>query len=269
MSDSITAVLQKQFQSVEVALNTLVESIASYNPSTEAAVSLIEADDELSRGLEQLAIHQANHARLTSLHETSATLSTQITQTLTVLSDTRRELLATPATVFPKESRDVPYDELLSYANKISRFTAPPGFRPPVQPPAAAATDQAGGGLQPDGQQQSSAAVNGSQEVSTPGVGVAALPAQETHWLNSTTANLGFTPWPSEDTIRRGGLAQIQSMIEANQDPWQTPLYASGQQDGKGDEVRFKREETGEEAVAPKKAAVFGGLDLYDPDEGD
>ena len=47
------AILQTQFQRVETALNTLIESITSYNPSPQAAVDLVAADDELSKGLEQ------------------------------------------------------------------------------------------------------------------------------------------------------------------------------------------------------------------------
>jgi hypothetical protein len=46
-------ILQAQFQRVEIALNTLIDSITSYNPSTQAAVNLVTADDELSKGLEQ------------------------------------------------------------------------------------------------------------------------------------------------------------------------------------------------------------------------
>lgn len=49
------ALLDKHFQRVETALNTLIDSIASYNPSQQAVVDLVAADDELSRGLEQRA----------------------------------------------------------------------------------------------------------------------------------------------------------------------------------------------------------------------
>ena len=48
----MNAILQAQFQRVETALNTLIDSITSYNPSPQAAVALIDADDELSKGLE-------------------------------------------------------------------------------------------------------------------------------------------------------------------------------------------------------------------------
>jgi hypothetical protein len=46
-------ILSTQFDRVEKALGTLVDSIAAYNPSPQAAVDLVAADDELSRGLDQ------------------------------------------------------------------------------------------------------------------------------------------------------------------------------------------------------------------------
>lgn len=45
--------IQAQFDRVEAALNTLVESITSYNPSQSAALSLVETDDDLTKGLER------------------------------------------------------------------------------------------------------------------------------------------------------------------------------------------------------------------------
>ena len=51
--EAMDAILQTQFQRVETALNILIESITSYNPSPQAAVDLVAADDELSNGLEQ------------------------------------------------------------------------------------------------------------------------------------------------------------------------------------------------------------------------
>lgn len=49
-------VLQAQFDRVEQALGTLVDSIASYNPHPQAAIDLVAADDELSQGLDQRRI---------------------------------------------------------------------------------------------------------------------------------------------------------------------------------------------------------------------
>lgn len=54
-------VLQAQFQRVETGLATLVDSIAAYNPSLQAAVDLIAADDDLARGLDQRKRTTAQH----------------------------------------------------------------------------------------------------------------------------------------------------------------------------------------------------------------
>jgi hypothetical protein len=57
MDDILTA----QFDRVEMALGTLVESIAAYNPSPQAALDLVAADDELSHGLEQRTSQRRAH----------------------------------------------------------------------------------------------------------------------------------------------------------------------------------------------------------------
>ena len=44
-------IIQDQFDHVDTALNTLIESIASYNPSVAAANDLLAADDELTKGV--------------------------------------------------------------------------------------------------------------------------------------------------------------------------------------------------------------------------
>jgi hypothetical protein len=46
-------ILDERFQRLETALNVLIESITTYNPSVSAAVDLIAADDNLSEGLDQ------------------------------------------------------------------------------------------------------------------------------------------------------------------------------------------------------------------------
>jgi hypothetical protein len=46
-------ILNEQFERVEKALTTLVDSIAAYNPATQTAIDLVAADDELSEGLDQ------------------------------------------------------------------------------------------------------------------------------------------------------------------------------------------------------------------------
>ena len=45
-------VIDGQFLRVEKALSTLINSIATYNPSPQLATDLVTADHELSKGLE-------------------------------------------------------------------------------------------------------------------------------------------------------------------------------------------------------------------------
>ncbi|KAI9847561.1 MAG: hypothetical protein M1837_002135 [Sclerophora amabilis] len=312
------AILQAQLLRVETALNTLIDSISSYTPSTQAAVALLEADDELSNQLEQLSIHQTNYARILHLQQTVDALSAQMTQSLTLLANTRAELLATPFTPFSKEGRDVPYTDLLAYAKRISKFTVPPTFRAPELPPearaaeggtpAAAATPKAEEGVQlngtvnGDGGKKAGWAAGAGMGAGGEGVALASLTAEESQWFN-TVRNLPFTPWPSDDTIRRGALARIQNMLEAGEDP----TRIDAEEETKAESREEKEDETmldadaeraaaedvanAEDSGIPKtqpdeshrggqtgstttadaakveKPAVFGGLDLYDPED--
>lgn len=49
---TMKSLIQGQLDRVDSALNTLVDSIASYNPSVFAATELLAADDELTKGIE-------------------------------------------------------------------------------------------------------------------------------------------------------------------------------------------------------------------------
>lgn len=50
---SMLSVFQARFQRLETALNTLVESVAAYNPSVSAADALVAADEDLEESLGQ------------------------------------------------------------------------------------------------------------------------------------------------------------------------------------------------------------------------
>ena len=76
-----------------------------------------------------VARHQANHARLQALRAEADALEEQLKSSVAALAGLRRELSETPATVFPANSRPVPFDELLQYAKSISKYTVPPTFR--------------------------------------------------------------------------------------------------------------------------------------------
>lgn len=102
---------------------------------------------------------------------------------------------------------------------------------------------------------------------------------------------MAFVPWPSEEVIRRGALAQIQVMLEQGVDPEVVAAEprpekeeqgeavqkvkvenGAGMSDGVGQasvgegDVRMENEGGGRGARKEEKPRVFGGLDLYDPD---
>jgi hypothetical protein len=237
LNPAMDETLQAQFQRIEAALSTLVDSIATYNPSPQAAAELIAADDELSRGLDKLTQHQANHARIQTLRAEEAALEQQLRTSVAALASLRRELFDTPATTFPEDSRPVPVDELLRYAKSISKHTVPPTYREQVPSPPAADKDK---GPEAD---SSGPASNG---VSTPaqeppkeddaqgeeGAAVPDVTEEEAEWLKKLNATkTPWQPWPHDDKIRRSNLMQIQYLIDTKQDPTQVDLKQMGREE--------------------------------------
>ncbi|KAL9582693.1 MAG: hypothetical protein Q9203_005387 [Teloschistes exilis] len=242
----MNVIIQNQLDRIESTLNTLITSIESYNPSVPAAIDLLAADTALQQGVKQLAQHQANHARILRLRSTIEAQNQQITSTLTLLADTRKELLSTPATVFPENSRKVPYTELLDYAKKISPFTVPPMFREPTgQQKAAKATDQKenatplvnGIGDAVAEAREVNAIANGEipQSKEGKGVGESSLEHADVQWLNPLE-QIPFVPWPTEEVIKRGALGQIQVMLEQGFDPGSGGTQKEDAREGKAEE---------------------------------
>ena len=119
------AILQSSFQNMEAAINDLVDSMTTYNPSTAAVQSLQAANEEFSasiatrtspppssstlyidsifsvyfvskdkaNGLE-VSEHQANHARIVRLRAQAEALDEQVRQTVRALAEARREIAA-------------------------------------------------------------------------------------------------------------------------------------------------------------------------------
>lgn len=187
--------------------------------------------------------HQNNHLEIQRLRAASAQLDAQIKQTLVELVATRKEMLSTTTTAFPRlpgssggpwSSRtgrggvvggDVPqypfaYDELLSFARRISRWTLPPpgvingvpfmldeedaAVPLPLQDAAVVANGLANGGL---ASQQSE--LLPSQASTAAHTAATSLPDGLAAHLNPSAAAPGgvFFPWPREDQIRGGALA--------------------------------------------------------------
>ncbi|KAI4108964.1 MAG: hypothetical protein LQ339_002083 [Xanthoria mediterranea] len=231
----MNSIIQSQLDRVDNALNALIASIESYNPSVPAAIDLLAADDELQRGVKLLAQHQANHSRILRLRSEIEAQEQQTKSTLALLAETREELLSTPATTFPEHSRNVPFTELLEYAKNISRYTVPPTFREPLPQPTAAdappkvetATAIANGAGDPTAEAREANGIangiaNGANlqngEKKEKGVGLSSLTPDEVLWLNEL-ARTEFVPWPNEEVIKRGALGQIQVMLEQGVDP--------------------------------------------------
>ncbi|EKD17795.1 uncharacterized protein L3040_002165 [Drepanopeziza brunnea f. sp. 'multigermtubi'] len=236
--------LDNRFEKVEKALATLINSIATYNPSTSNASDLVAADAELNDGLEQLSTHQANYAKIIALRETSNALDAEIRDTLTLLSTTRRDLIATPATSFPPNANPISYSELLSYARRISRFTLPPTYRDPQASAAEtgdAATNTSGEPnqqIQTNGINTPVVATNGELhntaatdlDKASPAAAAQMQPQPSQHegvrtnlsiweqYLNPS-AEMPFFPWPSEESIRKGALASLQVLVDQGIDP--------------------------------------------------
>ena len=234
-----------------------------------------------------VSIHQANHSRIVHLRERISILNQDITANLVLLTETRDEIIATPATVFPDNQRIVPYDELLDYAKRISRFTVPPTIRPPISTVQGMGADSSEptNPLTNNGASTEPSVVQPPNNKEIQGIGVASLDQNEVQWLDPLT-QIPFVPWPVEEVIRQGALAQIQVMLEQGIDPSKvvageneslkaeaiadTSMVDKPQdirldgiiEDGNakvGNGIVFKKEE--------EKPKVFGGLDLYDPDE--
>ncbi|KAI0537091.1 vitamin-D-receptor interacting mediator subunit 4-domain-containing protein [Xylaria digitata] len=237
------------FDRVEKALGTLIDSIAKYNPSTNQVQELGNADAELTKGLQDLQTHQSNYQRIQTLRASTAKYDAQIKDTLRLLANTRKELVHASATAFPDgPNYEIRYDELLSYARRISKTTIPPvgavnavsaaisessQVKGEISAPDTAATTPAGG--TPNGttpQPQSLAAVaNGDspQQTSTTN-----LPEPLATFLNPHSTYT-FVPWPSEEQVRHGAIASLAYMAEQG-------IEAEGY-DPEAEKARKEREE--------------------------
>ena len=246
--------IDTRLTTLETALSTLVDSISSYNPSIPAAHAILKADSDLQDGLKQLAQHQRNYHHITSLRETITKQNDAITSHLTLLAEMRKELLDIPTSLPQKDRRDVSHQEVLAYAKRIARFTMPPGMRP------AFAVKEEGEG-------------EGEANKPSEGRGMESLEDFEKQWLDPWTG-VQFTPWPGEEIIKRGALGEIQAMVEKGVDPAtagtgerrgdKVEEEDMGMSDTKGGSGQAQMMRTQKREEKPK---VFGGLDLYDPDE--
>ncbi|KAF4974518.1 hypothetical protein FZEAL_8586 [Fusarium zealandicum] len=229
------AYIDSRFERLEKALASLIDSVTKYHPSTPQAKELGTADNELSKGLEQVQTHQGNYLRIQQLRESSAALDTQIRETLSSLATTRKDIVTThTTTALAGPNYPIAYEELLNYARRISKTTMPPAGTikavsptPDAQTPApdSQAASVMTPSAPPSSQVQSPAVMNGtpqvSQEPATQQTATSTntnLPEGWSQYLNPLSGQL-FFPWPQEDKIRAGSLASNQVLMEQGIDP--------------------------------------------------
>lgn len=199
--------------------------------------------------------HQNNHLRIQRLRQTSSALDAQIRDTLTSLATARKDMVAIHTTKFP-DAPNYPfaYQELLSYARRISKTTLPPAVT------VAAASPSPDTQAAPDSLPQSAATpsdpsltqspvANGtSQHVSDPSTQQTSasmnttLPEGISQYLNPLSGQ-PFCPWPPEDKIRSGSLASNQILAEKGIDPRNYDPATEEERKRKEDEERRAREE--------------------------
>ena len=207
--------------------------------------------------------HQLNHARILALRSQVSALNSSITSSLTTLAETRAEILAQKITPITEHLRQVPYQVLLEYAAQISRYAAKD--RRYVKR-GAAGTEEVNGADPTTQQDTQDATKEGEQPV---------VPALK---------QASFVPWPTEAIIKQGALGRIQAMVETGQDPATVGFQETA--NSIKDEAMKEEEKVNADIAAPddlrntqdverrpthteEKPKVFGGLDLYDPDDMD
>lgn len=171
---------------------------------------------------------------------------------------------------------EVPYEDLLTYARKISKYTLPPRFTQP----------------------QASNATNASEPSAGSGSDGGPLPLglyEEDVTALNPSSQVQFTPWPSEEVMKRGALSQMGYGEELRAKGLPVPILAPPEDgqvemedvDGVGGPSEITVADQPPEQHVPVSGAQGNGrpaqqlqqqqqqalsglslsLDLYDPDE--
>jgi hypothetical protein len=249
-----------------------------------------------------VSAHQRNHQRIQSLRAASAALDGQIRDTLTLLTTTRAELIATAASDLPTTGAPISYSELLSYARRISKFTLPPNYREPLPTALSTPADPLSAAKTPESKTQTNGTAtpiatpivsNGTLPTTTNGTPAEPDPHSKdlpTEISAHLTLQHDFVPWPTEERIRRGALADIQTLLNSGIDPETfdpdkvAELHEATRQREEEEEARRKEEEEvrraemearrlsagmGHRESVVEEKKVFTGLDILDDDDDD
>ncbi|KAK6440349.1 hypothetical protein LTR95_003430 [Oleoguttula sp. CCFEE 5521] len=217
----MNAQLQSSYHTLEQALQRLTDSIATYNPNPTYADELVAANEAVDRDLELLATHQSNHARIQSLRAQSTALDSALRSTISLLAQTRKDILAippAPSSGSTDQVNEINVDTLLRYAALIAPTTVPPTLReriPSIQLPRVKLEgdgifERVGGLSTPPPQPE------GEQGDAKEGiVGIERVDELERGWL-AGNGDVGFVPWGSDEAIRGGALAKLEGIGEGS-----------------------------------------------------
>lgn len=176
---------------------------------------------------------------------------------------------------------EVPYNELLTYARKISKYTRPPQSSKYSQTNAA---DRAS--IPTDTSITLNHANNGDSVQEESGTATRSLPlglSEADVTALDPSSQMPFTPWPSEEVMKRGALSHMAYEEELRSQGLLVPefaLHANGNGQGTTVDVQPVRDApVRTETVAlqphhrerpkenPPPLGLSLSLDLYDPDE--
>jgi hypothetical protein len=215
--------------------------------------------------------------RIQELRQTTESLDETLKNTLKLLADTRKEILAIPSSAASEEpKREVKVDELLAYAKFISKTTVPPTFRKHDLPLLPAKGDNAhaqitnGMATPPQAAQDPESA----PYVRSENVGTKAMNEGQKRLLDPL-AGLPFEPWPSREVMQRGVLGDIQRMIENGQDPGSVLTVEEQAEADRKKKEDEERERKAQEEAERRRMSMFdtGALrrrptvDVFDPDD--
>ncbi|KAJ5638315.1 hypothetical protein N7490_008194 [Penicillium lividum] len=307
----MNAVVQSSLSEVESKLNALLTTLTT-SPTAAgapaAAVALLQADDNLSAAIITLRQHQESYAKILQLRAEAEKLEDRVKGIVRNVEqfdkeirtacgddeDSDSELDSDEDETTRKPSRkEIDYRLLLDFARRISKYNH------------EAAADAANGAANPENRKASRsqildkdvtmAGTNGEPADAEP---VSAVTKNATQWLDDSahvTREVYMLPYPMEERIRMGLMAQVQ--LAAGDDPDKEVERLIREADGLGaaeplapaPPVDTRKEEAANAAVqaasaatepvrpaasglapAPKpKPRAMLDLDLYDPDDDD
>jgi Vitamin-D-receptor interacting Mediator subunit 4 len=238
---------------ISALIGTLSEDPFRPEAIHDHARRLLKCEEELEDALEEgtffvyiaheVKQHLLNADKIQRLQRENTELTKLLHTNLTQLSEARNLLASlpesfpatidsTPFSHLPNADK-IPYQQILEYASKLSKFTSPPPQWDPTRP-------QQPGPLPP---------------------------APNARLISGT-----YVPWPSEDIMRRGRLGQLaaqglpvppQTVEEPPERPRRNPRRRASSVEAR----RRKLSEGGEPRPIQREREIDFGLDLFKPEE--